>query len=559
VSEPPSDLTPQTSSPTPSAAPSSIDNRKSAIGNPPSLLPDESIPIPPRFWWLKRITIAAAAMLVFLIALRLWWGWVADRRFQAEIDRIVAAGEPIFPEDFNPKEKIPDEENAAKYYLRAAEALRFSPGQTALFDELMDDPRLVPERLDEIGQLIKDNAAAIRLVDDAPSYAACDWDHHFQSPAYLSLPSYYSGQRQLAKTLLLAAEHDFASDRYAAGVSRLASIVELGRCNAKDPFLIGQLVAWAIQALGSSRVMEPVLASESTQEGRDAFTQSTELTTQVRRLITLLRDSSELKATYHRSMLGERMLQWDMVESMKRGTTSMSAMYAWQAAPQASIPDVVWNTVLWPSITLDTVRLLKESDQRCRAIASMDIDFLLHRDEPDDERTFLSVLIYPLRADTVFVLSRGDVLFLRLVTIQRLAATGLAVRLFRFENGVLPRTLEELVPRYLPESPRDPMVKDGHLFVYRPGDVPAILYSVGENGIDDGGQFEIDCGTVLQNRTLDIPFFVNGDGPQDCDPPKSEGKASGEGGDDDVDEDQRSEKNGEAHKDQIRTRDPKNR
>ena len=50
---------------------------------------------PPRFWWLKRITCAGIAYMIFLLAVRLWWGWEAQRRLDAAIEERRAAGQPV--------------------------------------------------------------------------------------------------------------------------------------------------------------------------------------------------------------------------------------------------------------------------------------------------------------------------------------------------------------------------------------------------------------------------------------------------------------------------------
>ena len=54
---------------------SPIENQQSTI--------EDSIPIRPRYWWLKRITLGVAALLVFLIALRFWWGWEANGQLRS--------------------------------------------------------------------------------------------------------------------------------------------------------------------------------------------------------------------------------------------------------------------------------------------------------------------------------------------------------------------------------------------------------------------------------------------------------------------------------------------
>ena len=74
------------------------------------------------------------------------------------------------------------------------------------------------------------------------------------------------------------------------------------------------------------------------------------------------------------------------------------------------------------------------------------------------------------------------------LTHRRLAAAALAVRWYAVEHdGRLPASLEELVPRYLPAVPLDPMAK-GRPLGYSPDPARPMVYSVGENGIDNGGE-----------------------------------------------------------------------
>ena len=67
-----------------------------------------------------------------------------------------------------------------------------------------------------------------------------------------------------------------------------------------------------------------------------------------------------------------------------------------------------------------------------------------------------------------------------------LAATRIIVacHLFQRETGRKPATLDELVPRYLPDVPLDPF--DGKPFRYNPD--LGVIYSVGESLTDLGGE-----------------------------------------------------------------------
>lgn len=67
---------------------------------------------------------------------------------------------------------------------------------------------------------------------------------------------------------------------------------------------------------------------------------------------------------------------------------------------------------------------------------------------------------------------------------MQLAVVGLALEEFRARNGAYPESLDEL--RLPPGSVTDPF--GGKPFVYRPEKTSVLLYSIGQDGIDGGGQ-----------------------------------------------------------------------
>ncbi len=75
---------------------------------------------------------------------------------------------------------------------------------------------------------------------------------------------------------------------------------------------------------------------------------------------------------------------------------------------------------------------------------------------------------------------------LRIETARDLVVTAVALKRFQLKHGKLPETLAELAPEFLPTEPIDPY--DGKPLRYRPNlDGTYLLYSVGEDGKDDGG------------------------------------------------------------------------
>ena len=73
----------------------------------------------------------------------------------------------------------------------------------------------------------------------------------------------------------------------------------------------------------------------------------------------------------------------------------------------------------------------------------------------------------------------------RAETERQLAVAALAITRFQMRHGRFPSGLQELVPEFLGAEPWDPM--SGKSLGYRLEDGGFVLYSVGEDGIDNGG------------------------------------------------------------------------
>jgi hypothetical protein len=90
---------------------------------------------------------------------------------------------------------------------------------------------------------------------------------------------------------------------------------------------------------------------------------------------------------------------------------------------------------------------------------------------------------------------------------------SIAVERFRLVQGRLPESLLELVPRYLAAVPEDPF--DGHPMRFQRTSIGYTIYSIGPDGVDDGG---LDWATFKRKskkqklterrETFDIPFVV---------------------------------------------------
>jgi hypothetical protein len=87
------------------------------------------------------------------------------------------------------------------------------------------------------------------------------------------------------------------------------------------------------------------------------------------------------------------------------------------------------------------------------------------------------------RRETIQKVERIDK---RAIARERLLMAELAVRCYQSEQGRPPLSLALLVPTYLQQVPLDPF--NGRPLIYHPQGSNWLLYSVGEDGVDDGGK-----------------------------------------------------------------------
>jgi hypothetical protein len=83
----------------------------------------------------------------------------------------------------------------------------------------------------------------------------------------------------------------------------------------------------------------------------------------------------------------------------------------------------------------------------------------------------------------------------KLLTRVRAARVGMAVERYRLAHGTLPETLADLVPDYLAETPLDPY--DGKPLRYKKLEKGYVVYSIGPNDTDDGGDESSDVTFIV--------------------------------------------------------------
>ncbi len=480
-----------------------------------------AVPIPPRFWWLKRLSTAALVFLLLLVGVRLWWGHVAESRLQAKIAEYRAAGQPVLLEDFRP-EPIPDEENGAYFLmlapakltrLRKARDVPLEPG------DFIWDLQHDRQHLETVRQFVQSNAEALRLVHEARSKTATDWTLNWSAPVLaLPLPNVagHAGQRLLAKATNLAALHHHVTGNDAEAVESLRDALAIGRHIDGRPgvFLISHLVRMGTDTL-TVHTIEPITAGLCITDNVSTESQDAGPATraQVRVLIQDLLDEADFADAWTHCFFAKRMYLVDTMQQLFQGGVGLSGMMGGATVP--ALVDRAAVLLVGPAWKLDAIRAMKYYTGFAKVSAAPSWPAAAAAAPPLPEPGSLpekaaapwSQIMLPsfdLACRSHFVA----------LAVRRLAATALAIRSYELDHGQRPHSLAELVPDYLTSVPLDPFDADNGELRYLPGAPSPLLYSVSLNGVDEGGKFAGDTPDDVEWLTQDLPFFLNGDRPQ---------------------------------------------
>ncbi len=476
-------------------------------------------PIHPHYWWFKRILLAVAVLILALVVLRWWWGYEADRRLQAKIDEYRAAGQPVTIEDFQ-FPPVPDGENAAYCLIKAAAAVAVDPNSTLSVSSVLDNPEMMETRAAALRRLIAANLKSLRQARLSRSKARVDWGVRFTTPVVnitgTVLPL-LSPQRELGRLLWVAAVWQHRSGDDAAAVETLRDAMAQVERVGQIGILIAHLTAIGVDGLAVSAV-ESVAADLAIADALAASptTPSPARREQVQALIADLLDEAGLQEAWRRSMYGERLWHLEMARD------PMGAV-GWLPGPAAPGPGLLARLRSFPLAPIFKLDCLFSAQ-----FATTAIDACLAESYPTAQA---HVLRYPsfdsgiervthsLSRIGVPSLQRIVQLHFRMIAMRRMAATALAIRLYELDHGSRPGSLEELAPDYLSSIPADPFAADGRSLGYRPDAPKPVLYSVGADGKDDRGEYELREPSVIVWDARDLVFFLNGDRPRaSCQP-----------------------------------------
>lgn len=468
-------------------------------------------PSPARFWY-RAIRWALPLIVVLGVVQWFAWDWWMTRRLNTAIDRWRSAGRPFWPDDL-PLPAVPPEQDGFPLLQEAAENCYFPREQRERLrprpgPQWPDDPHTVRAAVASCA----DSLAQLREIRARPH---ADWQVDITSPGKFPVLVNGGKIRSLLTVAGAAAVLDARQGDSASALRRLDEILHAARLVGEHPSLIGPLVRAYCEreALRALQVCMPHL--KITEEARGAG--GTVSGRQARDLVNALLDDASLAAAVQQALYGECLIPTHTILASLRGE---APLFDWvrywitgRGNPERPVAfrDRVLAYGLAPLWKANAAALLDYMGAAADAAASETLAEARSRmpPPPDFDATRTYMLVYEVFYLTAPRLNRYIELIFQARALRRIAATALAARTFEAQHGRLPRNLDELVPAYLPAVPSDPLAPDRASLRYLPDVEFPRVYSLGLNGVDDGGDYYPVQVSKYRKESPDLVFFIS--------------------------------------------------
>jgi hypothetical protein len=441
-----------------------------------SLPETKSYQLKPRRRIVRRVL---PLLMVALLGGHQWWSYREDQQLICAVESLRRAGEPMRPEEFQPA-TVSDPDNAAIDLGRAASSLPVKAEDWNYLDVTEIAAPLTPAEALRIRRVVETHAGVLRHVRAATTKAGVDWGQRFETPVILGpRPDLYP-QRDVADFLgmiVLLAHHE-GDD--AEALRLVDDLLFMSRAAGEHPTITSRLTGTCIAEVATTR-----LAQITPSLCVDAWSSRAATTDQVRALITALLDDETPQRGALRALRAERAWQQDSIRAIVDGKMTLQVVHGGRKEVRWS--DDVLRFAFKPLILSDARLMLRQAATSITAVRAPDRPTARER---------VSGLEGELRSNwpthlVARMLTPYYEQFLGRhyldLTNRRLAASALAARWYAVEHaGELPALSNQLVPRYLPSIPHDPMASSKPLVFVSDATAPRV-YSVGDNGTDEGG------------------------------------------------------------------------
>ena len=484
----------------------------------------------------KRTVVIISVVALILLGIAGWniYGWWLKHKLERYKADLVAQGEKLTLRELIADHRVP-EFNSADVFNRSTALVRQSgvlrsnapgamrmiaPGRAIVGSRqplLIDkEPWMsktpVTNTWAELADDLAQSQEGIELVHEIIAHPDLDFHLDYNAGAMLLLP-HISALKQSAQVLSAAAMLDLHNGKPASAAKHIRAKLAISKGMRNEPLVISQLVRIAILTISLGPTWE-LLQSPDVSEADLKLIQS-DFAEQD--FIVPMQHAFEMERAMGSSTIHHYREQggiYDMFGSSGGGAPSTNfADLMEERAKRSFSPESIRKTsneLLWQSalsyedelLHLQGITALIEELRagatnkplaevcsnaflRVKADGKGDDDDVFWNQSNGGDELSLKTLRQMFSA-TGRSVWRSVTKVRTIETGRVLVISAIAIKRYQLPSGNLPKTLDALVPEFLPAPPRDPV--DGKPLRYHPNpDGRYLLYSVGENGIDDGG------------------------------------------------------------------------
>jgi hypothetical protein len=269
-------------------------------------------------------------------------------------------------------------------------------------------------------------------------------------------------------------------------------ILHAARAVGDEPFFLSQLVRISLASVAVNSLERSLGLGQASEQD----------------LVVVQRYLTEESQTpyYLYGIRGERAGMDRYLEFVQKGKVDFSAFRQWVGMIGMAPSDSLTSLILYEMY-------LTIKSQRADLLECMNQVVEIGKLPPDKQSAAFTAGNLKMRELSRFGLARllmpacGKIALadVRTKAILRVAITGVAAERFRMAKGRWPKELAELVPTYMESVPPDPF--DGQPLRLKISDGAFVVYSVGIDSVDNGGQLDVkpfQPGSDIGFRLFDV-------------------------------------------------------
>ena len=425
------------------------------------------------------LQIFFSAMACFPFALFRTWDVAMTAQLNARLRALRAAGDPVTMAELGKTYPEPPKgQNAAELLNRAFAAMTDLGEDDALFllvpivgtAEMPGvDEELPPPMLRAIRDHLKDNAEALKLLHEAGAREGCKFDLDFTKGPGMLLP-HLAKMRGGARLLALEAIERAESGKPGEAADAIVAALRLGRALQNEPMLISGLVRIASDGIAIGHAQRWASRARPSPEA-------------LRRVEAALLGEADTKYLA-KVMASERCFGIDIYQSYVlegRGAAELGEAFG------GAMPHLL-RPVLKPYVKADMIAYVDIMNEFVSAARKPYPECYIRGAQVGKSLEKRIPGLFPVARMILPALGRIFIEGQRHMARVESARTALAALRYRARHARLPARLQDLVPGFIEAVPPDPFT--GKPLRYRKTREGFVVYAVGEDGRDDGGQTE---------------------------------------------------------------------